>query len=109
MIALMITLSRAVRSGLKPTPSSMNGDSRPATSKRAAVDVVDAGQALQQRALAAAVAPDDAEELPARDLEADVVDGLEHVEPPRAERVQHPLLERVVLLVGQAEGLGDTG
>ncbi len=30
MIALMITLSRAVRSGLKPTPSSMNGDSRPA-------------------------------------------------------------------------------
>ena len=32
MTALMITLSRAVRSGLKPTPSSMNGDSRPSTS-----------------------------------------------------------------------------
>ena len=31
MIALITTLSRAVRSGLKPTPSSMNGDSRPAT------------------------------------------------------------------------------
>ncbi len=30
MIALMITLSRAVRSELNPTPSSMNGDSRPA-------------------------------------------------------------------------------
>ncbi len=30
MIALMITLSRAVRSMLKPTPSSMKGDSRPA-------------------------------------------------------------------------------
>ena len=28
--ALMTTLSRAVRSGLKPTPSSMNGDIRPA-------------------------------------------------------------------------------
>ena len=32
MIALMITLSRAVRSGLKPTPSSMKGDIRPWTS-----------------------------------------------------------------------------
>ena len=29
--ALMTTLSRAARSGLKPTPSSMNVDSRPAT------------------------------------------------------------------------------
>ena len=34
MIALMITLSRAVRSGLKPTPSSMNGDSRPVDARR---------------------------------------------------------------------------
>ena len=32
MIALMIALSRAVSSGLKPTPSSMNGESRPCTS-----------------------------------------------------------------------------
>ena len=30
MIALIMTLSRAFRSMLKPTPSSMNGDSRPA-------------------------------------------------------------------------------
>src|SRR5437879_218624 len=30
MIALITTLSRAVRSMLKPTPSSMNGDRRPA-------------------------------------------------------------------------------
>ena len=29
MIALISTFSRAVSSGLKPTPSSMNGDSRP--------------------------------------------------------------------------------
>ncbi len=34
MIALMITLSRAVSSALKPTPSSMNGDSRPFTRTR---------------------------------------------------------------------------
>ncbi len=34
------------------------------------VDAVDAGDALQQRALAAAVAPDDPEELPLGDLEA---------------------------------------
>ena len=31
MIALMSTLSRAESSGLKPTPSSMKGDSRPLT------------------------------------------------------------------------------
>ena len=35
MIALIITFSRAVRSGLKPTPSSMNGDSRPLIVDRA--------------------------------------------------------------------------
>ena len=29
MTALIRTLSRAVRSGLKPTPSSMNGATRP--------------------------------------------------------------------------------
>ena len=63
MIALMITLSRAVRSGLKPTPSSMNGDSRPSTVIVARVEPVDPGEALQQRALADAVAADDAEEL----------------------------------------------
>ena len=32
MIPLMSTFSRAVSSGLKPTPSSMNGESRPLTS-----------------------------------------------------------------------------
>ena len=80
MIALMIALSRAVRSGLKPTPSSMNGDRRPCTSSVAGVDVVDAGQALQQRALAAAVAADDPEELARRDLDADVVDRVQLVE-----------------------------
>ena len=38
-----------------------------------AVDAVDAGEALQQRALAAAVAPGDAEELAAAHVEGDVV------------------------------------
>ena len=31
MVALMITLSRAASSGLKPTPSSMNVATRPST------------------------------------------------------------------------------
>ena len=44
------------------------------------VGAVDAGQALQQRALAAAVAPDDAEELPRLDREGDV---LQRVQLPR--------------------------
>ena len=63
MIALRIALSRAARSGLKPTPSSMNVDMPPVDADLAAVGRVDAGHALQQRALARAVAPDDAEEL----------------------------------------------
>ena len=70
----------------------------------AGVDAVDAGQALQQRALATPVATDDAEELPRRDLHAHVLDRAELVEAAGAERVQRPLLQRVVLLVGQAEG-----
>ena len=76
MIALMITLSRAFRSRLKPTPSSMNGDRRPAIGDPPGVDAVDAGDALQQRALAAAVAPDDPEEFALGDLERDVLDGV---------------------------------
>ena len=41
------------------------------------VRTVDARQTLQQRALAAAVAPDDAEELACGDLEADVLQRAE--------------------------------
>ncbi len=79
MMALISTLSRAVRSGLKPTPSSMKGDIRPLTSIVPESIAVDAGEALQQRALAAAVAPDDAEELARRYVEADVAERLELV------------------------------
>ncbi len=107
MIALMITLSRAVRSGLNPTPSSMNGDSRPLIVSLAPVDLVDAGEAFEQGALAAAVAPDDPEELSGGDLDADVLDGAQELERARPERMQRALLERVVLLVGQAERLAN--
>ena len=107
MIALISTLSRADSSGLKPTPSSMNGDSRPFTLIVAGVDRVDAGEALEQRALAAAVAPDDAEELAALDLEAHVLEGRELVGGARREGVQHALLQRRVALRAGAEGLAD--
>ena len=79
----------------------------PPDAQLAGVDAVDPGEALQERALAAAVAPDDPEELAFRDLHADVVDRLKHVERARAERMQGALLERVVLLVGQPERLAD--
>jgi hypothetical protein len=72
---------------------------------RAGVDVVDAGEALQQRALAASVATDDAEELTLRDVDADVVDGLEQVVGARLKRVQRAFLERVVLAVVELERL----
>ena len=85
----------------------MNGDSRPWISSSSVVDVVDPGQALEQRALATAVAPDDPEELALRNVDADVLHGLEHVECPRPERMQRPLLERVVLLMREAEGLAE--
>ena len=81
----------------------MNGDRRPSTVELALVDLVDAGQALEQRALAAAVAADDPEELARGDLEADVLDGLQHVEACASGTGAGPLLERVVLLVRQPE------
>ena len=52
----------------------MNGDSRPVDVDRARVGAVDPGEALQQRALARAVAADDAEELALADSKRDVVD-----------------------------------
>ncbi len=106
MIALIITLSRAVRSMLKPTPSSMNGDSRPRTRARRC------RCRRSRRGTSAACScrsrcgPRCRRTRPG-DLDADVVDGLQHVERARAERMQRPLLERVVLLVGEPEGLAD--
>ena len=71
------------------------------------VDAVDPGEALQQRALAAAVAPDDAEELALGDLDVMSSTACSSSYVGRAERVQRALLERRVLLVGQPEGLAD--
>jgi hypothetical protein len=71
----------------------------------AGVDAVDAGDALQQSALAAAVAPDDPKEFPVGDLERNVLHGVQLVIGGAAQRVQRALLERRVLPVGQPEGL----
>ncbi len=60
-----------------------------------AVHTVDAGQALQQRALAAAVAPRDAEELAPPHIEGNVVECLEGLVPALPQRVQSALLEGV--------------
>jgi hypothetical protein len=75
----------------------------PAHADRAAVDPVDAREALQQRALARAVAAHDAEELALADGEGDVVQRLQPVGRRAAQRVQGALLERRDLLVGKAE------
>ena len=55
----------------------MNGASRPAMRIRPGVGPVDAGQDLQQRALAGAVLADDPEELALVDVEGDVVEGVQ--------------------------------
>ena len=73
----------------------------------AAVDAVDAGDALEQRALATAVAPDDPEEFALGDLEVYVLDSVQFVVGGAPQRMQRALLERRVLLVGQSEGLAD--
>ena len=73
----------------------------------AGVLAVDAGHDLQQRALAAAVRADDAEELTAPNLERHVVySDLMLVERP-LERMEEMLLERRSLLMGEVEALGD--
>ena len=69
----------------------------------AAVDLVDARQALEQRALAGAVAADDAEELALRDHRGSRRRRRAARRTSGCERMQRPLLERHVLLVGEAE------
>ena len=66
----------------------------PAHADRPAVDAVDPGDALHQRALAAAVAPGDAEELALADLEGDVLQRAELFELAVADRMKDPLLDR---------------
>ena len=71
----------------------------------AGVGAVDAGEQLQQRALAGAVAADDAEELALADLEGDPVEGAQLAVVARGERVDGALFQRVDPLGRDAEGL----
>ncbi len=73
----------------------------------ARVGPVDAGHALHERGLAAAVAADDPEELARADVDRHGAQRVERLLRAGAERMQRTLLERVHLLVGKAEGLGD--
>jgi len=73
----------------------------------AAVEPVDAGHALEQRALARAVASHDAEELAVGDVEGDVVERDELLHRAAPEGVEDRLLERVDPLGRDAERLGD--
>ena len=106
-VPLILMLSRAVSSGLKPTPSSMNGERRPLTRTTPALLAVDAGDDLEQRALAAAVRPDYAEELARFDCKGDVFQRLLALVGRAAKRVEEVLLEIRPLLVRQPKGLAD--
>ena len=72
---------------------------------RPGVGAVDAGEQLQQGALARAVAADDAEELALADLEGDSVERVQLAELARREGVDDPLFQRVQPLGGDAERL----
>ena len=76
-------------------------------SHRSGVLSVDPGEDLEERALAAAVRPDDPEELALVDREAHVVERLLHLVLGAVERVEDVLLERRSPLVRQPEGLRD--
>ena len=70
---------------------------------------VDSGQDPEQRALPAAVRPDDPEELSLLDLEADASERLVAFVGHAPERMQEVLLEERPLLVRDAERLVDVG
>ena len=79
MMPLMKTFSRPEISGWKPAPSSISAEMRPSHRHRAARRLGDAGDELQQRALAGAVAADDAERAPLRHRQRDVVQRRERL------------------------------
>ena len=66
--------SRPVSSGWKPVPTSSRLATRPSSLDPAAVGSVMRREDLEQRALAGAVAADDADHLAALDLEGDVLE-----------------------------------
>ena len=71
------TFSRPLSSGWKPAPSSSSADRRPLTVTDPLLGEQDPGQALQHRALARAVGPDDAEGGAVGHLEGHVLQGEE--------------------------------
>ena len=85
----------------------MKGTTRPASRISPLVDRVDAGQALEQRALARAVAAHDAEELAVEDLEGDVTQRVKLAHRCAPKRMQRPLLERGHVVPRDPEGLRD--
>ena len=92
---------------MKPTPSSMNGDSRPRTAARRCR----CRRSRQGTSAACSCRCRCARRCrrtrPARCRRVTSSTALQHVVGARAERVQHALLERVVLLVGELERLAD--
>ena len=72
MTPLITTFSRPEISGWKPAPSSMSAETLPVTSSVPRRRLEEARDELQERRLAAAVRPDDAERLAPRDRERDV-------------------------------------
>ena len=69
--------SRPVRSGTIPAPTSISGATLPMHGNASGGRLGDAGQQLEQRALAGAVVADDAEHFALLDREVDVVQRLE--------------------------------
>ena len=91
--------------GVEPHPHLHERRQAPAYGGAAGVGVVDAGQALEQRALAAAVATHDPEALAAGDLERNLVERLQRVDGLAAQPLHQALLDGRVALVGNQEAL----
>ena len=86
----------------------MNGTSRPTDATCPLVGEIDAGEDLEQRALAGAVAADDAEELARLHIEVDVAQRVLHLDGPALpEHVDEMALERRAAQVRQQEVLRD--
>ena len=103
--AFMKMFSRPVSSGWKPAPSSSNAASRP-RDDLTLVGLEDPGDALEQRRLARPVVTEDPDRRALLDLDVDVVERDEVLERDAPE-VDHPLLQRRVVLVVEAEVLRD--
>ena len=102
----MKTFSRPVSSGWKPGAELEQRGEPAARDDLALVRLQDPGDALQQRRLARAVVAEDADGRARLDVDVDVVERDEVLERDAPE-VDHPLLQRRVVLVVEAEVLRD--